>query len=89
MTSVPTTPQKRPKIVIATPLSGDPRDMVAPASSPSSMIEQISVGPNLKATCTSRGDRKIITMIPTDAAKNEHIIVIPSAAPPLPIFVNG
>ena len=48
-TSVPTTPHSSPKTVIATPLSGEPRAIVAPASRPSSMIEKISVGPNLKA----------------------------------------
>ncbi len=89
MTSVPTTPHSRPKIVIATPLSGEPRDIVAPASRPSSMIEQISVGPNLNATCTSSGDRKIITRMPTEAAKNDAIIVTPSAAPPRPACVIG
>ena len=89
ITSVPTMPQNRPKIVIATPLSGDPRDIVAPASRPSSTIEQISVGPNLKATWTSNGDMKIMTMMPTEAAKNEHIIVMPSAVPPYPALVSG
>ena len=63
--------------------------MVAPASRPSSMIEKISVGPNLKAICTSSGDAKIITMMPNDAAKNDAIIVMPSAVPPLPCLVIG
>ena len=89
MTSVPTTPHSTPKTVIAMPFSGDPRDIVAPASNPSNMIEQISVGPNLNATCTSSGDRKIITRMPTDAAKNDAIIVMPSAAPPRPFSVIG
>ena len=89
LTSVPTTPHSRPKSVIATPLSGEPRDMVEPASKPSNMIEKISVGPNLKAICTNNGDAKIMTMIPTDAAKNEAIIVMPSATPPLPCLVIG
>ncbi len=88
-TSVPTTPHSRPNSVMATPLSGEPRDMVEPASRPSSMIEKISVGPNLNAICTSRGEAKIITMMPTDAAKNEAIIVTPSATPPLPCLVIG
>ena len=88
-TSVPTTPHIRPNSVIATPLSGEPRDMVAPARRPSSMIEKISVGPNLNATSTSSGEAKIMTMMPTDAAKNEQIIVMPSAVPPLPCLVSG
>ena len=75
--------------VIATPLSGEPRDMVAPASRPSSMIEKISVGPNLKAICTSSGEAKIITMMPNEAAKNDAIMVMPSAVPPLPCWVIG
>ncbi|MDT4826129.1 hypothetical protein FQZ97_594290 [compost metagenome] len=88
-TSVPTTPHIRPNRVMATPLSGEPRDIVAPASSPSSMIEKISVGPNLNAISTSSGEAKIMTMIPTEAAKNEQIIVMPSAVPPLPCLVSG
>ncbi|MNT70147.1 hypothetical protein D3C72_2085030 [compost metagenome] len=88
-TSVPTTPHKRPNKVIATPLSGEPRDMVEPASRPSNMIENSSAGPNLKAIVVSSGDAKIITMMPTDAAKNEQIIVMPSAVPPLPFLVIG
>ncbi|MNI53325.1 hypothetical protein D3C73_1081510 [compost metagenome] len=88
-TSVPTTPHIKPKSVIATPLRGEPRDIVAPANRPSSMIEKISVGPNLNATSTSNGEAKIMTMMPTDAAKNEQIIVMPSAVPPLPCLVNG
>ena len=39
-TSVPTTPHIRPNSVIATPFNGEPRDMVAPASRPSSMMEK-------------------------------------------------
>ena len=82
MTSVPMVPTNRPNSVIATPLSGEPRDMVAPASRPSSMMALISVGPNLKATTSSTGDRKIMIRMPTEAAKNDDIIVTPSAAPP-------
>ncbi len=89
LTSVPTTPQSRPNSVMATPFSGEPRDIVEPASRPSSMIEKISAGPNLKAMVVSSGDAKIITRMPTDAAKNEQIIVMPSAVPPLPALVIG
>ena len=89
LTSVPTAPRNRPKTVIATPLSGEPRDMVAPASRPIIMMELISVGPNLKAIDSSTGDRKTIIRIPTDAAKKDDIMVIPSAAPPRPFLVIG
>ena len=88
-TSVPTTPISSPMTVIATPLIGEPRAIVPPASKPSSMIEKISAGPNLKAAATSSGDAKIITMMPNDAAKNDAIIVMPSAVPPLPCCVIG
>lgn len=30
-----------------------------------------------------------MTMMPTDAAKNEQIMVMPSAVPPLPCLVSG
>ena len=63
--------------------------MVEPASKPSSMMEKISVGPNLKEISVSSGEAKIITMMPTDAAKNEQIMVMPSAVPPLPARVSG
>ncbi len=88
-TSVPTMPISRPTTVIATPFSGEPRDIVPPAMSPSSMIENISPGPNLKAISTSSGEAKIITVMPKEAAKNEQIIVMPSARPPLPCLVIG
>ncbi|OIQ70192.1 hypothetical protein GALL_481970 [mine drainage metagenome] len=89
LTSVPTTPTNSPTTVIATPLIGEPRDIVPPARSPSSMIEKISAGPNLKAAWTKSGEAKIITMMPNEAAKNEAIMVIPSAVPPLPCRVIG
>ena len=88
-TSVPTTPTSSPTTVIATPFRGEPRAIVPPASRPSSMIEKISAGPNLKAILTSSGEAKIITRMPKDAAKNEAIMVIPSAVPPLPCRVIG
>ena len=89
LTSVPTMPIIRPITVIATPCSGEPLDMVPPHSRPSSMIEKISVGPNSNAMLTSRGDAKIITMMPNEAAKNEEIMVMPSAVPPVPCLVSG
>ncbi len=76
-------------MVIATPFSGEPRAIVAPASRPSSMMAQVSAGPKLLAARTSSGDRKIITTMPTDAAKKDAIIVMPSAVPPLPCSVSG
>ena len=74
---------------MATPLTGEPRDMVEPASRPSSMMENSSAGPNLKAMAVNSGEAKIITMMPTEAAKNEQIMVMPSAVPPLPFLVMG
>jgi hypothetical protein len=74
---------------MATPLSGEPRDMVEPASRPSSMTENISAGPNLKAISTSSGEKKIITMMPKEAAKNEASMARPRALPPLPCCVSG
>ena len=53
------------------------------------MIENISAGPNLNAISTSSGEAKIITVMPNDAAKNDAIIVMPSAVPPLPCLVIG
>jgi hypothetical protein len=63
--------------------------MVEPARRPRSMIEKISVGPNLKAIAVRRGEAKIMIMMPTEAAKKEQIIVIPRAVPPRPARVIG
>ena len=87
--SLPTMPISSPHTVMATPLSGDPRASVEPASKPSSISEQISAGPNFSATVTSTGERKIISVMPHDAPTNEEITVMPSAAPPLPFLVSG
>ena len=88
-TSVPQTPISSPITTMATPFSGEPRDMVAPASRPSSMMEKISAGPKRKEISTSSGEARIITTIPTDAAKNDDSMVTPSAAPARPCFVIG
>ena len=74
---------------MATPFIGGPLDIVPPAIRPSSMTEKISAGPNLKATSTSRGEAKIMVAMPNDAAKNDEIIVIPSAVAPRPCRVIG
>src|SRR5664279_5124871 len=79
--SEPTMPSSSPQIVMATPLSGEPRASVEPAKRPSSISEQISAGPNLSATVTSTGDRKIISVMPQEAPTNDDITVMPSAAP--------
>ena len=78
-----------PSTVMATPLSGEPRASVEPASRPSSISEQISAGPNFSATITRIGDRKIISVMPHEAPTNDEITVMPSAAPPLPCLVSG
>ncbi len=87
--SDPTIPTSRPKTVIAMPLSGDPFASVEPASNPTSISEQTSAGPNLRATLTRKGARKIISVMPNDAPMKAAIMVMPSAVPPLPCFVSG
>src|SRR5471032_1099565 len=82
--SLPTMPISRPQMVMATPLSGEPRASVEPANRPSSISEHISAGPNLSATTTNIGDRKIISVMPHEAPTNDEMMVMPSAAPPLP-----
>ena len=79
----------RPMTVIATPLSGEPRASVEPASRPSNISEHISAGPNCSATVTSTGARKIISVMPQEAPTNDANTVNPSATPPLPCFVIG
>ena len=65
------------------------RRPLAPAISPSNITEKTSPGPNLNASFTRSGEKKIITRMPTDAAKNDASIVMPSAAPPRPCLVMG
>jgi hypothetical protein len=87
--SLPTMPISSPHTVMATPLSGEPRASVEPASRPSSISEHISAGPNLSATTTRIGARKIISVMPHEAPTKEEMTVMPSAAPPLPRLVSG
>ena len=87
--SAPTMPMIKPSTVMATPLSGEPRAKVEPASRPSSISEHTSAGPNFMATPTSTGARKIISVMPQLAPTNELITVMPSAAPPRPCLVSG
>src|SRR6201981_3415717 len=74
---------------MATPLIGEPRASVEPASKPNSINEQTSAGPNCSATFTRIGDRKIISVIPQEAPTNEANTVRPSATPPRPCLVLG
>ncbi len=74
---------------MATPLIGEPRASVEPASKPSSISEQTSAGPNCSAALTRSGDRKIISVMPQEAPTNEAITVSPSATPPRPCLVIG
>src|SRR3974390_2076433 len=87
--SLPMMPIKRPQMVMATPLSGEPRASVEPANRPSNISEQISAGPNFKASTTRSADRKIISVMPQEAPPNEPMTVMPSAAPPRPFLVSG
>ncbi len=87
--SVPTMPSIRPSTVMATPLTGEPRARVEPASRPSNIREHISAGPNCSATSTSTGARKIISVMPQEAPTKEANTVRPSATPPLPCLVMG
>ncbi len=87
--SAPTMPMMRPSTVIATPLSGEPRASVEPASRPSNISEHTSDGPNFIAIDTSAGARKIISVMPNEAPINEPITVTLSATPPLPCLVIG
>ena len=71
---------------MAMPFSAEPRASVEPASSPSSISEQISAGPNFSAARTSSGAKKIIITMPNEAPKKAASIVMPSAVPPLPCW---
>src|SRR3974390_3816656 len=70
--SLPTMPSKRPQMVMATPLSGEPRASVEPANRPSNISEQISAGPNFKDSTNRSGDRKIISVMTQEEPKTEQ-----------------
>src|SRR5499427_11136237 len=74
---------------MATPLIGEPRASVEPASRPNNISEQTSAGPNCNAAFTRSGERKIISVIPQEAPTNEAKTVRPSATPPRPCLVIG
>src|SRR5215831_16972797 len=76
-------------MVMHTPLTGEPRASVEPASRPSAIRLQISAGPNSSATFTRMGERKIISVIPHDAPTNDENTVTPRATPPRPCLVIG
>ena len=74
---------------MAMPLSGEPLASVEPASSPTSISEHTSAGPNSSAILTRNGARKIISVMPNDAPMKAAMTVMPSAVPPLPCLVSG
>ena len=74
---------------MAMPFTADPLARVAPASKPSSINEQISCGPKLKAILAMYGAMKIICTMPKAAPMTAANMVMPSATPPRPCLVMG
>ena len=81
LTSVPTMPSSRPRMIIAIAFSSDPCASTTAPISPSTISEKYSAGPNLSANSDSGMATDAIRIVATVPAKNEASAAIVSAAP--------
>ena len=84
LTSVPTMPNSSPTQTMASALMREPRASTIAATSPNTISEKYSAGPNLSATSASGGANAAISTVATQPAKNEPIAAMPSAGPARP-----
>ena len=85
LTSVPTSPSSRPRIIMAIALMTEPCASTTAAMRPSVISEKYSAGPNLKAISASGGAATASNTVATQPAKNEPSAATPSAAPARPL----
>jgi hypothetical protein len=82
--SWPTVPKSRPRTIIASALTVEPRVSVVDAMRPSTTNEKKSAEPNSSAKLASTGANSTTTSVPTVPATNEPIAAAARAAPALP-----
>jgi hypothetical protein len=69
---------------MATALTSEPEASTTAPTSPSTMSEKYSAGPNLKASSVSIGAKAAITTVPMQPAKNEPRPAAANAGPARP-----
>ncbi len=84
VTSVPTRPRRRPSATMPIAWSSDPWARTTDATSPRTMSEKYSAGPNRSASAASGGPKAAIRNVATVPAKNDPIAAVASAAPARP-----
>ena len=84
VTSVPTSPSRRPRTTIPTACKSDPCARTTEATRPSTISEKYSAGPNRSATAASGGPNAAIRNVATVPAKKDPIAAVASAAPARP-----
>ena len=85
LTSVPTMPSSRPRMIIAIALGSEPEASTTAPTRPRHISEKYSAGPNLKATSASGGAKAASSSVATQPAKNEPRAAMASAAPARPL----
>ena len=84
LTSVPISPRSRPNTTMAIALMSEPCASTVAATSPSTISEKYSAGPNLSATSASGGAATAMIRVATQPAKNEPTAAVASAGPARP-----
>ena len=84
LTSVPTMPSRRPRMIIAIAFSSDPCASTTAPISPSTISEKYSAGPNFSASSDSGIATDATMIVATVPAKNEARAETVSAAPACP-----
>jgi hypothetical protein len=84
LTSVPTRPRSRPSTIIPRAWSSEPDASTMEATSPSTIREKYSAGPNLRANCARIGPKAATRKVQTVPAKNDPMAAVASATPACP-----
>ena len=79
-------PNSRPRTIIASALTVEPRARAIDAIRPRTTSEKNSGEPNVSATAASGGANRTMTIVPTVPAKNEPMAAVASAGPARPFF---
>ena len=85
LTSVPTNPSNNPRMIMQMALSSDPCASTTEATSPSTINEKYSGGPNASATLDSGVANIAISNVAIDPATKEPTAEVVSAAPARPL----
>ncbi len=85
LTSVPTMPSSRPRMIIAIALSSEPCARTTAPISPNTISEKYSAGPNLSASSDSGTETAAMKTVATHPAKKEARAAVASAAPASPL----